>query len=135
MTHEVVQELLPAYALGAIDKNEESLIVAHLDECPACRTLLDDYQTVSADLLYTVPLIAAPPGLTEDLRLRIARPRPQAQPRRATCPPKAAPGSSLSATCRPCPLERPTSYGWCRVVREITAASSRSARMVPAFSW
>ncbi len=83
MSHEVVQELIPAYALGALDQDERSLVVAHLDECPACRTLLNDYQAIGTSLLYTVPLIAAPPGLTDDLRRRIARPRSQTRPRRA----------------------------------------------------
>lgn len=83
MSHEVVQELLPAYALGAVDQDERSLVAAHLDECPACRALLDDYRAISTGLLYSVPLIAAPPGLTEDLRRRMARSRSQTRLRRA----------------------------------------------------
>jgi anti-sigma-K factor RskA len=83
MSHEVVQELIPAYALGAVDQDERALVVAHLDECPACRALLSDYQAVGTGLLYTVPLVAAPPGLTEDLRRRMAQPRWQTGPRRA----------------------------------------------------
>lgn len=53
-------DLLPAYALGAVEPNEQRAIEAHLASCPACRAVLDRYDGV-ADLLGTAIVPVAPP--------------------------------------------------------------------------
>ncbi|WP_042421089.1 anti-sigma factor family protein [Streptacidiphilus anmyonensis] len=44
MTCSELAELVTAYLDGALDERSETLLVVHLDGCPACRTLLDQHQ-------------------------------------------------------------------------------------------
>ena len=76
MKHEELRGLIPAYAISALDADELAAVEAHLSDCGECRALAVDYRRLSSDLLYAAPLVAAPAGLTEDLRRRIAAPAP-----------------------------------------------------------
>ena len=76
MNHETIQELIPAYALGATDPEESAWVETHLRACARCRALLADYQLLADQLLYTVPYTPAPSHLQADLRRRIAPPAP-----------------------------------------------------------
>lgn len=49
--HDDLRELLPDYAVGALDEAQAALVMRHLDACPACRRSL-------ADLLELVGLLA-----------------------------------------------------------------------------
>jgi anti-sigma-K factor RskA len=71
MDHGILQELVPAYALGAIDKDERRQVEAHLRSCSACRALLADYQAMSDDLLYATPMTTAPLYLRSQLRRQV----------------------------------------------------------------
>ncbi len=75
MSHEVVRDLIPAYALGAADTEEQAEVERHLKQCAECRALLADYRLLADDLLYAVPQRSAPSHLTADLRRRLAQPR------------------------------------------------------------
>ncbi|SEL81606.1 anti-sigma factor family protein [Streptacidiphilus jiangxiensis] len=44
MTCFELAELVTAYLDGALDERSETLLVVHLDGCPACRTLLDQHR-------------------------------------------------------------------------------------------
>ena len=48
MTHEQLQELLGAYALDAVEPEEEALIETHLQECPRCRAEVSELREVAA---------------------------------------------------------------------------------------
>jgi len=74
MSHDELRELIPAYALAALDDDERLALETHLRECDDCRALLAEYRVLSDDLLYAAPPVAAPAGLTEDMRQRIAAP-------------------------------------------------------------
>ena len=69
--HEEIELLIPAYAIGAADREESERVEAHLAHCARCRALLADYNLLRDDLLYTVPPVAAPPALEERLRREI----------------------------------------------------------------
>ena len=71
MTHEELRNLIPAYAISALNTDELAAVEAHLPNCDECRALLADYHRLSNDLLYAAPLVTAPAGLTEDLGRRI----------------------------------------------------------------
>lgn len=43
LSHGEIQELLGAYALGAVDERERALIEAHLETCQPCQVELDDH--------------------------------------------------------------------------------------------
>ena len=80
MDHEEIERLIPAYALGAADPDESKSVETHLPSCAACRALLADYRRLGDDLLYSVPAMAAPAGLTERMRRRLAASRPEEKP-------------------------------------------------------
>ena len=94
MDHEAIQGLIPAYALDATDEPESRLVAAHLPSCPGCQALLAGYRRLSDDLLFAAPVQAAPAGLGERLRARVA----------AAPPARAASGwSRWLAAFRPAP--------------------------------
>jgi anti-sigma-K factor RskA len=64
MDHESIEDLIPAYALGAADSDEDRAVEAHVRACATCRDLLAEYRDLSGDLLFAAPPMAAPAGLT-----------------------------------------------------------------------
>ena len=49
MTHEELEEAIPLYAIGALERSERQAIEAHLlSGCAACHAALKDYQTVTS---------------------------------------------------------------------------------------
>ena len=81
MDHESLEGLIPAYALGAADPDESRIVEAHLTACATCRNLLVEYRELGGDLLFAAPPMAAPAGITERLRQRLAPARYEATPR------------------------------------------------------
>ncbi len=65
---EAVKALIPAYALGATDPQEEALIKAHLEHCPEALAELASYAALNEALLYSAPPAEAPRELGERLR-------------------------------------------------------------------
>jgi anti-sigma-K factor RskA len=78
MDHEAIEGLIPAYALGAADPDDSRIVEAHLVACAACRGLLAEYRELGGDLLFAVPPMAAPAGITERMRQRLAPARYEA---------------------------------------------------------
>jgi anti-sigma-K factor RskA len=64
--------LIPAYAIGALDEDERADFEAWLQHDPEAQTLLADYQAVAAHLVVLAPLRAAPDHLQADLHQRLA---------------------------------------------------------------
>lgn len=54
--HDEIQELLPAYALGALDVQEAARAEDHLASCDICSRFLDEYRPVASALALTVPM-------------------------------------------------------------------------------
>jgi anti-sigma-K factor RskA len=81
MDHEAIEGLIPAYALGVADLDENRVVEAHLAACATCRGLLAEYRDLSGDLLFSAPPMAAPAGLTERMRERLAPLRNEAASR------------------------------------------------------
>ena len=50
LTHEDIQELLGAYALHAVERDEAELIEAHLHTCPRCRAEVEGHREVATML-------------------------------------------------------------------------------------
>lgn len=67
-----VDDLVDAYALGALEPAEVDAIERHLDTCPRCRALVVRARALSNAFLLAVPRIAPPPGLRDRLMRRIA---------------------------------------------------------------
>lgn len=70
-----VKAMLPALALGALDGNERTRVMEHLDHCLSCREHYTQYAQVSQDLLGAVPQRIPPAALKRELLARV-------QPRR-----------------------------------------------------
>ncbi len=57
------EDLLEAFALGALDEGERDGVEAHLDVCPHCSSLLADFEEASVLLAGAVPQAMPPAGL------------------------------------------------------------------------
>lgn len=74
--HPPLDELLPAYALGALDEAEAHQVEAWLHSDPDARQTLAEYQAVAAAILFTTPMHAPAPDLERRLLARRNAPPP-----------------------------------------------------------
>lgn len=61
--HNLVWELLPAYALGALEAAEATDVARHVTGCPECRAELSDFERLADALALAVPEAAPPAAL------------------------------------------------------------------------
>lgn len=80
MERETFLDLIPAYALGALDNDERAEVEAWLADDAEAQALLAEYQAIADALVLGTPARTAPAHLGDDLRQRIAA-RPPAQQR------------------------------------------------------
>lgn len=71
---EHVIDLIPAYALGALDAEEEPQVVAHLEACASCREELLAYRLVVDELALATPPRQPPPHIKRQILQRIHQP-------------------------------------------------------------
>ena len=69
-----IEELLAAFALGALEIDEAIEVEAHVQSCAACREVLRDYQAVSDDLMTAMPPVMPPASVRAKLLARTAPP-------------------------------------------------------------
>ena len=79
MTHQELQDLIPAYALDALGPEEEMEVRAHLASCDDCQAMLAPLSETAGALALAVPPVTPPPRLRE-LILSGAEPAPQLAP-------------------------------------------------------
>jgi len=77
-------DLIPAYALGALDDDERAAFEARLLADLEAQRLLDEYRAVADALVLLTPAQPAPPGLADDLRRRLAAQRSAPEPQPAS---------------------------------------------------
>jgi anti-sigma-K factor RskA len=58
-----VDNLIDAYALGALEPDETAQVEAHLERCARCHRLAATARATAAALLYAAPLVEPPAGL------------------------------------------------------------------------
>jgi anti-sigma-K factor RskA len=76
--HERLRDGLAAYALGALDGDDQVRIAAHLRECAACTRLLAEYEDAAGLIPFALP-VQEPPGESRAAiitRIRQNDPRP-----------------------------------------------------------
>ncbi len=74
MRHEELEELIPVYALGALDGEALQALEAHLHEgCARCERLLLEFSSVAASLAESLPDVTVPPHLRHRVLERIER--------------------------------------------------------------
>ncbi len=78
--HDTILELIPAYALGALDADETAVVTQHLESCALCQAELEAFTAV----VDTLPLAAADndptPQLKEQLLARVQKTAPRQKP-------------------------------------------------------
>lgn len=70
MIEEHVFDLLPAYALGCLDREDDLRVAEHLAACKMCRGELEGYRSLVADLPFAVSESEPPPNLKETILQR-----------------------------------------------------------------
>lgn len=61
--HQEIQDLIPAYVLGACETDEAARVERHVATCAQCRHVLDEYQPAAAQLAFAAPRFDLPPDL------------------------------------------------------------------------
>ncbi len=69
--HDAIRELLPGYALGCLEAEEERAVREHLAGCQACRQRLESFRDVSDRLSLAVPMAEPPKRLEGRIMRRI----------------------------------------------------------------
>lgn len=67
------QDLLPAYALGALEASEGEAVEAHVALCPRCAPIAAGYLRATAALALVAPPTEPPPGLRSRVLQRAAQ--------------------------------------------------------------
>ena len=81
MTHEELEEAVPLYAIGALERSERQAIEAHLlSGCAACHAALKDYQTVASLLPFGLTPATPPNTLKAKILMAPASTTSQAEP-------------------------------------------------------
>lgn len=70
--HEALENLLPAYALEALDDEERRAVERHLADCANCRARLAEYRAVGEALLRAPDPVTPPPRVRAGLIARLA---------------------------------------------------------------
>jgi hypothetical protein len=71
MTHDEVQAVLAAEALGALDWQESDAVREHLEACDECRRELASLREAAASLAFSVPSAPMDPARSARLRARL----------------------------------------------------------------
>lgn len=73
MTHEELAEIVPLYAIGALEKMERQALEAHLlSGCILCHSAIKEFQSVAVALPFALNVVAPPRALkTTIMRARI----------------------------------------------------------------
>ena len=114
MTHEELEEAVPLYAAGALERTERQALEAHLlSGCVSCHTALKEFQSVAAILPFG--LISTPPPRALKARIMAARtPTPLAEdtPDAVESKPSLEPGEWMNHLFPPESAATPWSLGW-----------------------
>ena len=70
-SHEEFQEMLPAAALEILDRADLDRVQSHVQQCPECAGLLEEYQEVTAGLGLLLPHRDIDPARAASLRARL----------------------------------------------------------------
>lgn len=121
MTHEELEDAVPLYAVGALERIERQALEAHLlSGCPACHTALKEHQSVAVMLPFGLELTRPPRALKA--RIMAAR-TPAADAESATPPPNKPslePGKWMNHLFPPESPPYATSFAWVAAAAVLT---------------
>lgn len=69
-----ISDLIPAYALGAADAEERTLVEANLARCPEAQAALAEYQALTENFLFSIPPATPPPHLAAKIEAALSAP-------------------------------------------------------------
>jgi anti-sigma-K factor RskA len=78
--HTPFQEIIPAYAIGALDVDDVAALEAHLKTCASCPTELAEYRALSDSLLTAIPAKQPSAALRKSLQSRLPSAQKVARP-------------------------------------------------------
>src|SRR5579859_600906 len=103
MQNKHVDDLVDAYALGALESEEVDAVERHLESCEACRALVTQARETAERLLYAAPPVIPPASLRARVLQRV-REEAAAQPHASALP--AAPGQHDARSPTTAPARR-----------------------------
>lgn len=71
MIEQHADNLIDAYALGALEPDEVAWVEAHLEGCPRCQELARAARGLASTLLFDVPLVEPPADLRQQVLARV----------------------------------------------------------------
>jgi len=112
MTHEELEDAVPLYAVGALERAERQAMEAHLlSGCVSCHTALKEYQSVAVLVPFGLPLTAPPRTLKA--KIMAARTPAAAEPTaQQPAQPSLEPGEWMNHLFPPESAPRARSLGW-----------------------
>jgi anti-sigma factor RsiW len=105
-----VDDLIDAYALGALEPGEVAFVERHLEGCASCQALLEQARGVTGNFLLAVPQLVPPPALRGRLLDRIRAEKAARTPAEYAPPP-------VAAGTEPAALTAPRETGFDRLLR------------------
>ncbi len=114
MTHEELEESVPLYAAGALDKIERQALEAHLlSGCASCHSALKDYQSIAALLPLSLSPIVPPRSLKATIMAeRNPAPIPDETAKSEPARPSLEPGEWMEHLFPPVAPARSSSLPW-----------------------
>ena len=114
MTHEELEEAVPLYAAGALDRTERQTLEAHLlSGCASCHSALKDYQSVAALLPLGLSPVRPPRALKATIMAgRNPAPIPAEAAQKEPAKPSLEPGEWMNHLFPPVAPARSFSLQW-----------------------
>jgi anti-sigma-K factor RskA len=114
MTHEELEDAVPLYAVGALERVERQALEAHLlSGCVSCHTALKEYQSTAALLPFGLTKTAPPRSLKAKIMAARNASAVTAEPTAKQSPkPSLEPGEWMNHLFPPESSSRPLSFGW-----------------------
>ncbi len=112
MTHQDLEDTVPCYAIGALEKIERQALEAHLlSGCVSCRTILKEYQSVAVALPFQLTLVPSPRHLKAKVMGARALPLSTEETTNLSDKPSLEPGEWMNHLFPPSTTSAP-SFGW-----------------------
>lgn len=113
MTHEELEDVIPLYAIGTLERAERQAIEAHLlSGCVPCHTALKEYQSVAVMLPFGLNMTAPPRSLKARMLAARTMTVPMEPADQPTGKPSLEPGEWMNHLFPPETSSRAESFGW-----------------------
>ncbi|MDH4155209.1 MAG: hypothetical protein OEV01_15620 [Nitrospira sp.] len=112
MRHQDLEDTVPFYAIGALEKIERQALEAHLlSGCVPCHTRLKEYQSVAVALPFELRLVPPPRHLKAKIMGARTLPLSTEETANPSAKPSLEPGEWMNHLFPPSPTSTP-SFGW-----------------------